>query len=440
MKTRKNRLPPFVPLLVDMLDAPATKALSHGAFRLYVALKRQYNPDLSDRRNGRVYLSQRRAHQEIRSKREQIARWYRELEYYGFIVMTAPGCLGPNGRGKAARWRLTELGYMNDLPTKDFLRWKGAKFCDQKNQKPGPEIGATLAPQTGPLLAPKSGPPQAKSGPEDGAKGKAESGPENGSITKSYHCVGAQSLPRPRGKGRSSDDQGGPSAPGATVMRTDLRSLSLTKAIRCAVREARLSYEFVPNSYTASAFNAALGVEQGCCGNEVFFSDGPMARLHRECETPYRRVLDEATGPRRAHRRRLNRARPDAEQLGRKLMTIELMGMKPTTKRGEKFGRNIHGWGELARYSTIVAPDICAPIKYWLDDSIHEGLDAAGAVALADALQTEIDAGRTAAYAALVHPEDTPQTGPDVLFEPPESPHPFSRTSPPSSPSCAEIW
>ena len=63
MKNRKtkNRLPPFLPLLVDMLDAPATKALSHGAFRLYVALKRQYNPDLSDRRNGRVYLSQRRA-------------------------------------------------------------------------------------------------------------------------------------------------------------------------------------------------------------------------------------------------------------------------------------------------------------------------------------------------------------------------------------------
>ena len=108
-------------------------------------------------------------------------------------------------------------------------------------------------------------------------------------------------------------------------------------------------------------------------------------------------------------------------------MTIELMGMKPTTKRGEKFGRNIHGWGELARYSTIVAPDICAPIRYWLDDSIHEGLDAAGAVALADALQTEIDAGRTAAYAALVHPEDTPQTGPDVLFEAARKPAPLRR-------------
>jgi hypothetical protein len=43
MKNRKtkNRLPPFLPLHIEMLDAPATKALSHGAFRLYAALKRQ---------------------------------------------------------------------------------------------------------------------------------------------------------------------------------------------------------------------------------------------------------------------------------------------------------------------------------------------------------------------------------------------------------------
>jgi hypothetical protein len=145
----KNRLPPFLPLLVDMLDAPATKALSHGAFRLYVALKRQYNPDTADRRNGRIYLSQRRAHEEIRSKRDQIARWYRELEFYGFIVMTERGCLGLDGKGKAPRWRLTELGYMNAPPTKDFLRWRGTKFRDRKIQKPGPENGATTGPENG---------------------------------------------------------------------------------------------------------------------------------------------------------------------------------------------------------------------------------------------------------------------------------------------------
>ena len=75
-------------------------------------------------------------------------------------------------------------------------------------------------------------------------------------------------------------------------MSSRLRSPTLTKAIRRAIREARLAYEFIPNSYTASAFNAALAVEQGCCGNEVFLGDGPMVRLHRECETPYRRVLD----------------------------------------------------------------------------------------------------------------------------------------------------
>ena len=41
-----------------------------------------------------------------------------------------------------------------------------------------------------------------------------------------------------------------------------VRSPKLTKAIRHAIAEAELAYEFVPNSYTASAFNAGLAVEQ----------------------------------------------------------------------------------------------------------------------------------------------------------------------------------
>ena len=32
-------------------------------------------------------------------------------------------------------------------------------------------------------------------------------------------------------------------------------------------------------------------------GNEVFFSDGQTARLHRECEALYRRFLDEDLAP-----------------------------------------------------------------------------------------------------------------------------------------------
>jgi hypothetical protein len=57
----------------------------------------------------------------------------RELTFYGFIVMSNPGCLGVEGRGKAPHWRLTEIGYMTDPPTRDFLRWDGVVFHEQKN-------------------------------------------------------------------------------------------------------------------------------------------------------------------------------------------------------------------------------------------------------------------------------------------------------------------
>lgn len=129
-KLRKNRLPPFVPLLIDTLDAPAWRAMSHGAQMLYVALRRRYN--MHNHNNGHVHLSQREAMRELRSHHNEIARWFRELQFYGFIVMTSPASLGFDGKGKAPHWRLTELGYQGELPTQDFMRWKGRKFTDQK--------------------------------------------------------------------------------------------------------------------------------------------------------------------------------------------------------------------------------------------------------------------------------------------------------------------
>jgi hypothetical protein len=100
--------------------------MSHGAKALYIALRRRYFHH--DHNNGRIFLSQRTAAKELRSHHNQIARWFRELQHYGFIVMTQPGRLGVEGKGKAPRWRLTELGYMRDFPTQDFLRWNGVKF------------------------------------------------------------------------------------------------------------------------------------------------------------------------------------------------------------------------------------------------------------------------------------------------------------------------
>jgi hypothetical protein len=122
----KGRLPPFVPLLIDTLDRPAWRAMSHGAQMLYVALRRRYNRNLHN--NGRLFLSQRMAAKELNSHHTQVARWFRELQHYGFIVLQKPGFLGVEGRGQAPRWRLTELGYMNDPPTREYERWDGTPF------------------------------------------------------------------------------------------------------------------------------------------------------------------------------------------------------------------------------------------------------------------------------------------------------------------------
>ena len=134
----KNRLPPFVPLLISTIDTPAWKAMSHGARSLYIALRRR----VPNGRN-RAFISQRNAQQEIRANRRSIARWFGELEHYGFIVLMTPGSLGVEGKGKAPHWRLTELGNTSaasaqgclEPPTRDFLKWDGSVF--QEKQNPG---------------------------------------------------------------------------------------------------------------------------------------------------------------------------------------------------------------------------------------------------------------------------------------------------------------
>ena len=142
-KARGERLPAFVPLLKDTLASPAWRAMSHGAKALYVALKCRYNS--GQHNNGRVFVSQRTASQEIGSSYAEIARWFRELQYYGFLVQTKGGSLGLNGKGTAPHWRLTECGYMNDPPTRDFARWDGTKFKDCVSRRRRPKTQNPVA-------------------------------------------------------------------------------------------------------------------------------------------------------------------------------------------------------------------------------------------------------------------------------------------------------
>jgi hypothetical protein len=134
MSKKKHDGPHFVMVTDPVLDSPAWRAMSHGARSLYIALKRRYWPNRKN--NGHIYLPQRKAVKELGSGISQIVRWFRELQHYGFIVMMSPGSLGVDGKGRAPRWRLTEVAYMRgtsskgmeDMPTMDFLKWNGTRF------------------------------------------------------------------------------------------------------------------------------------------------------------------------------------------------------------------------------------------------------------------------------------------------------------------------
>jgi len=135
VKTSRNkpRIPgEFVWVLLSTLSSPAWRALSHGARSLFLHLSRRYN--LKNNNNGKIYLSTRGAAAELGSGREEIANWFRELEFYGFIVKTQPGYLGVNGCGLAPHWRMTDRDTESSPPTWDFLNWNGTKFRRRKRR------------------------------------------------------------------------------------------------------------------------------------------------------------------------------------------------------------------------------------------------------------------------------------------------------------------
>jgi hypothetical protein len=130
----KEKQPPFVMINKQVLDSRAWRAMSMGARVLYIALKRRYWSDRHN--NGRIYLSQRQAEKEIGRDTNQITRWFRELQHYGFIVQTQRGSLGLDGAGRAPHWRLTECGYQKQTATQDYLRWDGMPFREVADPSP----------------------------------------------------------------------------------------------------------------------------------------------------------------------------------------------------------------------------------------------------------------------------------------------------------------
>lgn len=165
--------------------------MSHGARSLFLVLRRRLEKEA--RNNGRLFLAQNQACTELGSSKQQVVRWFRELQHYGFIVMTQGGSLGSEGRGKAPHWRLTDCGRKQgketfELPTRDFLKWDGKPFKERRptpprKQNPGAENRTEVVRKTEPSPVRKTEPRKAKCGAENRTIHEPLSGTENRTIS-----------------------------------------------------------------------------------------------------------------------------------------------------------------------------------------------------------------------------------------------------------------
>jgi hypothetical protein len=67
---KKQKLPPFVPMFVYVMDSPAWLAMSPGARAFFLAFKKRYNRKTQQA----VFLSARIAAKELRANKDTVSR------------------------------------------------------------------------------------------------------------------------------------------------------------------------------------------------------------------------------------------------------------------------------------------------------------------------------------------------------------------------------
>jgi hypothetical protein len=211
----------YVAVRHEILDALAWKVASFGARLLYIALHRRLI--YKDNNNGKIFLSTREAAEEIGTRQKSIGILYRELEHYGFIVMTSAGHLGVEGKGRAARWRLTDWRCGKDLDgTKDYLKCDGTLFEKPRrhNRPPSktrpaksetrgtPRLRVRHTPPHVPEAHPASGKPESEAHPASCEGGSPEAHPASDlnqpSPPSSGAAEGTAGPAKPQSNGHSS--------------------------------------------------------------------------------------------------------------------------------------------------------------------------------------------------------------------------------------------
>jgi hypothetical protein len=128
----------------EIMQSAAWKQMSMGARMLYIALIKHLSFPADN--NGKIFLATRKAAEELGATQRIVCVWFRELEHYGFIVMTELGTAGAHG--KATRWRITDVGWgkldgKSIEPTKDYLKWDGVLF-ERRNRDGSHKKGKRL--------------------------------------------------------------------------------------------------------------------------------------------------------------------------------------------------------------------------------------------------------------------------------------------------------
>lgn len=125
---RSKRDGQHVRLYHYLLKSDAWLSLKASERALYLAIAVRFN----GHNNGEISMSVREAARELHIHRDTASKAFVALQEKGFIKCNQKGHFGYKVR-HASTWILTEERYQDQLPTKDYLKWKPVKI------KPGPE-------------------------------------------------------------------------------------------------------------------------------------------------------------------------------------------------------------------------------------------------------------------------------------------------------------
>ena len=131
----------FIPAFVrETRRTPAWKALSNGRARAVHDSQGVTTSVGFKNNNGHIYSFGAEGDGERGvSNRELIRRWYRELQHYGFIVMSEPWVASVSGAraklrsGARPELQRPHIGRLKGKPTLDYKKWDGTPVQRQPN-------------------------------------------------------------------------------------------------------------------------------------------------------------------------------------------------------------------------------------------------------------------------------------------------------------------